>query len=125
MVPGVVARADELARIAEFVSSPEPGTRVLVLDGAPGVGKTTLWEAGVGLARENGMRVMTARSSGAETALCFAAMVDLFDAVSLDDLVGLPLPQRRALEIALLRADPGDEPARRARRPGRRPRQRA
>ena len=57
------------------------------------------------------MRVMTARSSGAETALCFAAVVDLFDAVSLDDLVGLPLPQRRALEIALLRADPDDEPA--------------
>ncbi len=111
MVPDVVARADELARIAEFVASPEPGTRVLVLDGAPGVGKTTLWEAGVGLARKNGMRVMTARSSGAETALCFAAVVDLFDAVSLDDLVGLPFPQRRALEIALLRTDPGDEPA--------------
>ena len=110
-VPDVVGRTDELTRIAGFVTDPGPGTRVLLLDGVPGVGKTTLWEAGVTLARKHGMRVLTARSSGAETALCFSAVVDLFDEVSLDDLGGLPLPQRRALEVALLRADPGDEPA--------------
>ena len=109
-LPDVVGRTDELSRISDFVTGREPGTQVLVLDGAPGVGKTTLWEAGVGLARKNGMRVLTARSSGAETALCFAAVVDLFDEVSLDDLVTLPQPQRRALGVALLRADPGDEP---------------
>ena len=50
---------------------------------------------------------MTARSSGAETALCFAAVVDLFDAVSFDDLADCRLPQRRALEVALLRRRPG------------------
>jgi DNA-binding CsgD family transcriptional regulator len=111
VVPDVVGRTDELTRIAGFVTDSGPGTRVLLLDGVPGVGKTTLWEAGVTLARKHGMRVMTARSSGAETALCFSAVVDLFDEVSLDDLAGLPLPQRRALEVALLRADPGDEPA--------------
>jgi DNA-binding CsgD family transcriptional regulator len=110
-LPDVVGRTEELSRIADFVTGREPGTQVLVLDGAPGVGKTTLWEAGVGLARKKGMRVLTARSSGAETALCFAAVVDLFDDVSLDDLVSLPQPQRRALGVALLRADPGDEPA--------------
>lgn len=109
VVPDVVGRSDELARIADFVTCAEPGTQVLVVDGAPGIGKTTLWEAGVTLARKRGMRVMTARSSGAETALCFAALVDLFDEVPTHDLVGLPLPQRRALEVALLRADPGDE----------------
>ena len=111
VVPDVVGRADELARIAGFVTDTGPGTSVLLLDGAPGVGKTTLWEAGVTLARKHGLRVLTARSSGAETALCFSAVVDLFDEVSLDDLGGLPQPQRRALEVALLRADPGDEPA--------------
>lgn len=111
VVPDVVGRTDELARIADFVTDPGPGTKVLLLDGVPGVGKTTLWEAGVTLARKRGMRVMTARCSGAETALCFSAVVDLFDEVSLDDLGGMPLPQRRALEVALLRADPGDEPA--------------
>jgi hypothetical protein len=111
MAPDVVARTGELARIADFVASPEPGTRVLVVEGVPGIGKTTLWEAGVALARKDGLRVMAARSSGAETSLCFAAVVDLFDEVSLDDLGGLPLPQRRALEVALLRADPTEEPA--------------
>jgi ATP-dependent Clp protease ATP-binding subunit ClpA len=50
-VPAVVGRTDELSRITDFVAGPGTGTRVLVLDGAPGVGKTTLWEAGVTLAR--------------------------------------------------------------------------
>jgi DNA-binding CsgD family transcriptional regulator len=111
VVPDVVGRTDELSRIADFVTGRALGTQVLVLDGAPGVGKSTLWEAGVTLARKHGMRVLTARSSGAETALCFSAVVDLFDEVSLDDLVSLPPPQRRALQVALLRADPDDEPA--------------
>ena len=109
LVPDVVGRTEELARIAGFVTSSGPGTRVLAVEGAPGVGKTTLWEAGVALARKNGMRVLTARSSGAETELCFSAVVDLFDEVSLDDLATLPEPQRRALGVALLRADPGAE----------------
>jgi hypothetical protein len=108
---GVVGRTEELARIADFVSDPQAGTQVLVLDGEPGVGKTTLWEAGVDLALTGGMRVLSARSSGAETALCFAALVDLFDEVAVEDLTTLPDPQRRALEVALLRRDPGDEPA--------------
>ena len=44
MLPGVVARADELTRIADFVTSSDPGTRVLVVEGVPGIGKTTLWK---------------------------------------------------------------------------------
>lgn len=41
----VVGRTEELARISDFVTGPQGGTQVLVLDGDPGVGKTTLWEA--------------------------------------------------------------------------------
>src|SRR5262245_45070751 len=99
----IVGREAELAALEAFVDG---GASTLVLVGGPGLGKTTLWEAGVELARERGVRVLSARGSGAETRLSFAGLVDLFDGVGTDELAGLPLPQRRALEVALFRAEP-------------------
>ena len=48
--------------------------RALVLTGGPGVGKTSLWEAGVEAATGRGLRVLRASGSGAETQLSFAAL---------------------------------------------------
>src|SRR4029453_10466102 len=39
--------------------------RALILTGGPGIGKTTLWDAGVDTAPECGARVLSARPSGA------------------------------------------------------------
>src|SRR5690349_15969612 len=69
----------------------------LVVVGAPGIGKTTLWEAGVALARERGLRVLSARASGAETQLSLASLGDLLDGVGMDELAELPAPQLHAL----------------------------
>ena len=77
-----------------------------MLTGEPGIGKTTLWESGVALARERGLRPLVARASGAQARSSFAGLVDLFDGVSVDALAGIPPPQRSALEVALLRAEP-------------------
>jgi AAA ATPase-like protein len=82
----------------------------VVLTGEAGVGKTTLWEAGVELAREGGVRVLVARPSGAETRLSFAALIDLAEGIDLGALAGVPGPQRSALEVALLRAEPSGGP---------------
>jgi DNA-binding CsgD family transcriptional regulator len=91
------------------------GSRGLVLTGGPGIGKTTLWEAAVAAARERGVHVLSTRASSAEAQLSFAALIDLLDGVDLRGLEGLPLPQRRALDIALLRAEPvGEAPESRA-----------
>ena len=49
----------------------------LVLDGEPGIGKTTLWEAGIAAARERGVAVRVARAGEAEAQLSFAALIDL------------------------------------------------
>jgi DNA-binding CsgD family transcriptional regulator len=98
----IIGRESELARLRDFLGS--PGT--FVLEGDPGAGKTTLWQAGVELARERGLRVCAARPSGAEAQLSFAALTDLLDDVGEDALAGLPGPQRQALEVALLRAEP-------------------
>lgn len=106
----VVARDAELADIGRFVTGDQGAVRVLVLQGEPGIGKTTLWEAGVAAARRDGIRVLSARASDAETALAFAALVDLFDGVGPDALADLPPPQRRALDVALLRTEPNGAP---------------
>ena len=80
-----------------------------MVTGGPGAGKTTLWEAGIRAAEEHGLRVLRARPSGADAELSFAGLIDLLDGVELRDL-GLPSPQRSALEVALLRAEPSDAP---------------
>jgi DNA-binding CsgD family transcriptional regulator/tetratricopeptide (TPR) repeat protein len=85
-------------------------SRGLVLTGEPGIGKSTLWVAAIDVARRRGMRVVSTRASGAEARLAFAGLIDMLDEVDLRRLECLPGPQLTALEVALLRAEPGDAP---------------
>ncbi len=104
----VIGREPELATLRELLRAGAP--MAILLTGAAGVGKTTLWEAAIRLAREQGARVLSARPSDAEVRLPFAGICDLFDGIDSAMLAGLPAPQLRALEVALLRADPASEP---------------
>ena len=92
----------------EFLSA--KGSRGLVLTGGPGIGKTTLWEAGIAAARRRRVRVLSTRANGAPARLAFAGLVDLLDGVDSTELGELHTPQRRALEIAVLRAEPTGRP---------------
>ena len=100
----VVGREAELGVLRELVTADSP-VRALVLFGEPGIGKSTLWETGLELAREHGLHILRARPSDAEAQLSFAALTDLLDGVDLAAVAGIPAPQRRALEVALLRAE--------------------
>jgi DNA-binding CsgD family transcriptional regulator len=64
-----------------------------------------LWEVGVELARSEGFETLCARASEAEAQLSFAGLADLLEAVDWGLLAGLPAPQRRALEVAVRRAE--------------------
>src|ERR1035437_4616943 len=64
----VIGRESELVLIREFVDA-NASRRAFVLTGRAGIGKTTLWEAAIGLARERGWRVLAARGSRAEARL--------------------------------------------------------
>ena len=55
----VVGREGELARLYEFAREASPA---MVLIGVPGMGKTTLWQATVEVARV--LRVLTTRPLG-------------------------------------------------------------
>lgn len=103
---GVIGREAELAALRAFLADEEAARSVFVLTGEPGIGKTTLWEACVDLARLQGFRVMSARPSEAESRLSFAAITDLLDGIEEDVLAAIPAPQIRALEVALLRKEP-------------------
>ncbi len=108
---GVVGRERELTTVQAFLEGGTDGT--LVLTGWPGIGKTTLWEAGVDAARRDGLRVLSARPSDAEARLVFGALIDVLDPVGAGELDALPAPQLEALEVALLRraATGGPAPA--------------
>jgi predicted ATPase len=106
---GVVGRDDELAYLRAFLAAPERGPSALVVEGEAGIGKTTLWRAGVDEDRELPALVLTATPAEAETKLSFAALGDLLEGV-LDALPELPGPQRRALEVALVLREPEGPP---------------
>ena len=106
----VVGRDAELARLDEFARATSPGTAIALI-GHPGFGKTTLWETTIGSARRWGARVLTARAAASTTQLPFTGLIDLLDQVGDSELATLPDVQRRALEVALMRAEESGEPA--------------
>src|SRR6266542_2671725 len=115
MEPGIVGRDPELRTIGEFLNGLTTSSGVLLLEGEPGIGKTTVWLAGRGEARRRGYRVLSCRPIQTETPLAFVALADLLGPVLDEALTHLPSPQVRALEVALVRAEAGGErPDRRA-----------
>src|SRR5262245_47419774 len=102
----LVGRAVELGVLARFLDAARAGPRALLLEGEPGIGKTTLWQAGVDAAREREYRVLLCRPAEAEVKLGYAALADLLEPVSGETLDELDEPQSRALDVALLRGGP-------------------
>jgi DNA-binding CsgD family transcriptional regulator len=107
--PAVVGRDEELGFVEEFLADVERGPTALVLSGEPGIGKTVLWEAGVELARERYDYVLIHRSVEAEAMLSFAGLSDLLIEVFDEVAPSLAPLRRRALEVALVLAEPGKE----------------
>jgi len=105
----LAGRNEELARLEAFLGRAEARRARLVLEGEPGIGKSTLWRAAVERSGELGFRVVEARVAAAERELSFAALGDLL-AGTQDEIGRLPAPQRRALRIALVLEEPQGEP---------------
>jgi DNA-binding CsgD family transcriptional regulator/tetratricopeptide (TPR) repeat protein len=102
-VAEILGREAEVNAVGRFVDGPAPAA--LVLEGPAGVGKTTVWRAGVQHAAGLGHRVLMTRPSEAETAPAMAGLMDLLGDVYEEYGAALPAPQRSALAVALLRED--------------------
>ena len=98
--------------MGQFLDMLPIGPAALVLEGEPGIGKTTVWRAAVDAARHRSYRVFVCRSSESESALSFLGLGDLLESVPDEALEPLPEPQRLALETALLRSTGNDSPDR-------------
>jgi len=104
----VVGRDAELAVLRAFLGEVIEGPVGLVLCGDAGIGKTILWRAGVEEARGRFGRVLTCRAVEAEASLSYAGLSDLLGEVLDEAAPSLAAPRLRALEVALLLAEPGD-----------------
>ena len=104
----IVGREEELAALRKFVEATERLPAAAVVEGAPGIGKTTLWAAALDLAREHSYRVLWCRPGRSETQLSFAGLRDLLQPLVPDVLDFLPGPQRRAVAVALLLEEPSE-----------------
>lgn len=105
VAPSVLGRDADLALLERFLLGTSPSTALVIL-GAPGIGKTTLWDAAVRMAGERGVRVLATRSSPSEAQLPYASLIDVCDSIGPSELAELPAAQRAALEAVLLRAEP-------------------
>jgi DNA-binding CsgD family transcriptional regulator len=106
----IVGREEELGSLHAFIGDAGGRLAALVLEGEAGIGKSTLWLAGLEHARARGLRVLSSRPAEAERSLAHVGLGDLFADVLDDVLPALPAPRRRALEIALLREEASGDP---------------
>jgi DNA-binding CsgD family transcriptional regulator len=106
----IVGRDEEVASVRAFVEGAAERPAALVLEGEAGVGKSTLWRAGVEHACAEGLQVLVSRPAEAERDLPHVALGDLLEEAVDDVLPALPAPRRRALELALLHGERSDEP---------------
>jgi DNA-binding CsgD family transcriptional regulator len=102
MVADVYGRDAELATIGEFLRAVPTGPRALVVEGEPGIGKTTIVRAALESATE--LRVLSAGPVAGEMELPYAALGDLLENVAPAAIAPLDRPKRVALETALARA---------------------
>jgi DNA-binding CsgD family transcriptional regulator len=104
----IIGRVAELEAIDEFLDLVRTGPALLLLEGEPGIGKSTLLNEGLAAARRRSYRVLECRPIQTEAQLAYTSVGDLLADVDDADLAELPEPQRWALEVALLRAEPGE-----------------
>ncbi|MEO5704048.1 MAG: LuxR C-terminal-related transcriptional regulator [Candidatus Limnocylindrales bacterium] len=110
MLIEAIARDDELRAIETFLDRPADRLQALVLEGEAGIGKSTIWQAGIDAARERSFRVLVSRPAETESQLPNVVLGDLFGEVGAQQLAALPGPQRRAFESVLLLQELPDHP---------------
>src|SRR5918996_2861615 len=98
----LVGREEELGAIVRLLDAPVHLPGAAVLTGEAGIGKTTVWIAGIDAAVARGYRVLSTRPSEAETGSAFVGLTDLLDNAAREGLPALPPIQRRPVAAALL-----------------------
>jgi DNA-binding CsgD family transcriptional regulator len=102
MESNIVGREDELELLESFLREQRAAPAALVLEGEAGIGKSTLWGAGVEHAYELGINVLRSRPAEAERSLPHAGLGDLLELLADDVFSRMAPPRREMLRSALL-----------------------
>ena len=101
----VFGRESQVAALHSFLSAVPAGPAGLAFTGEAGVGKTTLWDEGVAQARRRSYRVLWCSLSASEAQYPYAGLGDILADVGDETLTSVPELLRRALDVALVRAE--------------------
>jgi tetratricopeptide (TPR) repeat protein len=99
----VIGREREIDVVSSFLDSFPDRPAALLVEGAAGIGKSTVWFEAVHLAADRGFRVLKARPAESEARLSYAALADLIGPAFEEARSQLPDPQELALAATLLR----------------------
>ncbi len=105
----VAGRHAEIARLTVLLDDRAGEPRAVLVEGAPGIGKSCLLQALTELAQERGYVVAGCQPTRTEMELSYVGLVGLLDALGTDVLEALPPPQARVLRT-ILRLDDGADP---------------
>ncbi|MDX6308476.1 MAG: hypothetical protein QOI06_1522 [Nocardioidaceae bacterium] len=102
----ILGRDVEVECLALLVTDVSRLSRVALVEGQAGIGKTTLVEKAIALARDHGHALLVCRPVRSERDLAFVGLMELLAGVDEDVADELPAPQRRAFDIVLRRIEP-------------------
>lgn len=97
----LVGREAELARLEEQLDSVESGPFACILEGMPGIGKSSLWRESVESARRRGYEILETAPSEPDGVVAFSGLGDLFERIPDVVFNALPEVQAQALRAAL------------------------
>ena len=98
-----LTRAADFRVVEDFLRRASAQPASLLIEGEPGIGKTTLWLQVIERAAAQGYRVLSAQGSPVAVSYAYAVVTDLLAAaVDAETLTSLPTAQRAAVERVLL-----------------------
>jgi len=95
MAEQFVGRGAEEHAVTDFLDSVPGQSSALIIEGEPGIGKTTVWLDAVGRAHARGFCTLSCRAAGAESVLAYTVLVDLLSGVDDSFWADLPMPQQQ------------------------------
>lgn len=101
-----MGRASEVGALERMLADEIAQPRALLIEGEPGIGKTTLFDELLDRARERDHQILSCRPARSETDLSYVGLIELLGGVSDEVVRSLPPPQARVLNLILRREEP-------------------